>query len=318
MDVSLRDLLAAGAHFGHRSRFWNPRFAPYLFTRYKGIHIIDLEKTRACMQLAHQAVKDICANGHNVLFVGTKRAARPIIVEEARRVKMPYVDQRWLGGLMTNWRTVRRSISRLEDLEMAVDRGDLAKRSKKEVQQHNRELRKLRRAADGIRKLTGPPAALFLIDVKNERLALSEARKMGIPVVAVVDSNSDPSLVDHVIPGNDDSAHAIRIFVSFIADACLEGAEEYRLKMPRTASAEPVVDYRRPEVDAASVIKTRPAPEVEPGAQPESEGGEAGAAPAGASAGPEVEPEGEPARAAAASPASEEGEANGKKGGLAL
>lgn len=223
MSVTMRQMLEAGVHFGHQTRFWNPRMAPYIFGHRNKIHIINLEKTMAKYLEAMDFLRKLSANRGTVLFVGTKRQAREIVAEEARRAGMPYVDERWLGGMLTNFKTVKGSIKRLKEMETMVEDGSIERLSKKEALMASRELEKLQKSIGGIKEMGGLPDALFVIDVGYHKIAVTEARKLGIPVVAVVDTNHAPDGVDYVIPGNDDSSRAIRLYARGVADAVLEG-----------------------------------------------------------------------------------------------
>jgi len=222
----MREMLEAGVHFGHQTRFWNPRMAPYIFGHRNKIHIVNLEKTMEKYQEALKFVHRLSANKGAVLFVGTKRQAREIIKEEALRCGAPFVDYRWLGGMLTNYKTVKQSIKRLKDMEaMALD-GTLDKLPKKEALHYQREIVKLDRSLGGIKDMNGLPDALFVIDVGYQKGAVGEANKLGIPVIGVVDTNHTPEGVAYVIPGNDDSSRAIRLYVRGIADAVLEGRQD--------------------------------------------------------------------------------------------
>lgn len=223
MSVTMREMLEAGVHFGHQTRFWNPKMAPFIFGHRNKIHIINLEKTLVKYQEAMNFLRKLSANKGTVLFVGTKRQAREIVAEEAARAGMPYVDQRWLGGMLTNFKTVKSSIKRLKDMEATQSEGGLERMSKKESLMFQRELEKLHTSLGGIKEMGGLPDALFVIDVGFHKIAVTEANKLGIPVVAVVDSNHTPEGIDHVIPGNDDSGKAIRLYARGAADAILEG-----------------------------------------------------------------------------------------------
>lgn len=222
-QVSMRELLEAGVHFGHRTRYWNPKMAPYIFGHRNNIHIINLEETLPLLREAHNYVSRLAGNGGKVMFVGTKRAAREAIGTQARRCGMPYVNHRWLGGMLTNFKTVKNSIQRLHDLEKMIEDGSIKKVSKKEGLQLTRERDKLDRSIGGIKEMTSLPDALFIIDVGFENIAVDEARKLGIPVIAVVDTNCAPDNVDVVIPGNDDAIRAVRIYSETIADAVIAG-----------------------------------------------------------------------------------------------
>ena len=238
MSVTMRQMLEAGVHFGHQTRYWNPKMAPYIFGHRNKIHIINLEKTLALYQEALKFVRQLTANKGTILFVGTKRQAREILHEEAVRCGMPYVDHRWLGGMLTNFKTVKQSIKRLKEMEGMVEDGTLERLSKKEALGIQRELAKLQRSLGGIKDLPGLPDALFIIDVGYHKGAVTEAVKLGIPVVAVIDTNHSPDKIAYVIPGNDDSSRAIRLYARGMADAVLEG---------RSQSVEEVVAASRDE-----------------------------------------------------------------------
>ncbi len=222
-SVSMRQMLEAGVHFGHQTRFWNPKMAPFIFGERNKIHIINLEKTQPLYAAAAAFVKNLASGGGKVLFVGTKRSARDSMQKEAVRCGQPYVNQRWLGGMLTNFKTIRQSIKRLNELDEMAQSGALDRRGKKEAQMLRREMDKLLRSLGGIREMTSLPDALFVIDVGHEEIAVSEAKKLGIPVVAVVDTNCSPEGIDYVIPGNDDAMRAITLYTSGIAEAILEG-----------------------------------------------------------------------------------------------
>ena len=222
----MREMLEAGVHFGHQTRYWNPKMSQYIFGHRNKIHIINLEKTVANFLEAQKFARQIASRGGNILLVGTKRAAREIIAEEAARCGMPYVDSRWLGGMMTNFKTVKTSIKRLKDMEAAVADGSKERMSKKEGLMFDREMDKLNKSIGGIKDMNTLPDALFVIDVGYHKIAIQEARTLGIPVVAVVDTNHSPDGVEYVIPGNDDSAKAIALYAKGIADAILEGREQ--------------------------------------------------------------------------------------------
>ncbi len=226
MSVTMRQMLEAGVHFGHQTRYWNPKMAPYIFGHRNKIHIINLEKTLALYQEALKFVRQLTANKGTILFVGTKRQAREILHEEAVRCGMPYVDHRWLGGMLTNFKTVKQSIKRLKEMEGMVEDGTLERLSKKEALGIQRELVKLQRSLGGIKNLAGLPDALFIIDVGYHKGAVTEAIKLGIPVVAVIDTNHSPDKIAYVIPGNDDSSGAIRLYARGMADAVLEGRSQ--------------------------------------------------------------------------------------------
>jgi small subunit ribosomal protein S2 len=221
--VSMRQMLEAGVHFGHQTRFWNPKMAPFIFGERNKIHIINLEKTQPMYAEAANFVKSVVADGGKVLFVGTKRSAREAIEKEAKRCEMPYVNQRWLGGMLTNFKTIRQSIKRLADLTEMSENGTLGKRGKKEATMMRREMEKLEKSLGGIKQMEAPPDVIFVIDVGHENIAIHEAKKLGIPVVAVVDTNCTPDDVDYVIPGNDDAMRAIALYAAGIADSVIEG-----------------------------------------------------------------------------------------------
>jgi small subunit ribosomal protein S2 len=226
MSVTMRQMLEAGVHFGHQTRYWNPKMAPYIFGHRNKIHIINLEKTLALYQDALKFVRQLAANKGMILFVGTKRQAREIVHEEAVRCAMPFVDHRWLGGMLTNFKTVKQSIKRLKEMEAMSQDGSLDRLSKKEALGVQRELAKLQRSLGGIKDLAGLPDALFVIDVGYQKGAVAEANKLGIPVVAVVDTNHSPDGIGYVIPGNDDSSRAIRLYARGVADAVIEGRSQ--------------------------------------------------------------------------------------------
>jgi small subunit ribosomal protein S2 len=222
----MRQMLEAGVHFGHQTRFWNPKMAPYIFGHRNKIHIINLEKTLAKYQEAIAFVKKMASKKGTILFVSTKRQAREIIAEEALRCGMPYVDDRWLGGMMTNFKTLKLSVKRLKDLEQAMLEGKFEKLSKKETLTLQREMDKLKKSIGGIKDMGGLPDAIFIIDVGYHKIAITEAGKLGIPVIGVVDTNHSPEGVAYVIPGNDDSSGAIRLYARGVADAVLEGRNQ--------------------------------------------------------------------------------------------
>jgi small subunit ribosomal protein S2 len=216
-------MLEAGVHFGHQTRFWNPKMAPFIFGERNKIHIINLEKTQPLYTEASAFIRGLAAQGGKVLFVGTKRSAREAVQKEATRCAMPYVNQRWLGGMLTNFKTIRQSIKRLNDLDEMAQSGALDRRGKKEAQMLRREMDKLLRSLGGIRDMNALPDALFVIDVGHEQIAIHEAQKLGIPVVAVVDTNCSPDGIDYVIPGNDDAMRAILLYAGGVADSIIEG-----------------------------------------------------------------------------------------------
>ncbi len=224
--VSMRELLQAGVHFGHQERYWNPKMSQFLFGVRNKIHIINLEKTVPVLNDALQMVGNLAANNNKILIVGTKRAASKIVKAEAERAGMPYVSQRWLGGMLTNYKTIRQSIKRFRDLEAQSADGTFDKLTKKEALMRRREMDKLERSIGGIKDMGGLPDALFVIDVDHERIAITEANKLGIPVIGIVDTNSNPDNVDYVIPGNDDAIRAIKLYGKAVADAILEGKNQ--------------------------------------------------------------------------------------------
>jgi small subunit ribosomal protein S2 len=246
-QVSMREMLQAGVHFGHQTRFWNPKMAPYIFGARNKIHIINLEHTVPAFNDALSFVKKLAANKNKVLLVGTKRSASKLIKEQAQRCGMPYVSHRWLGGMLTNYKTIRQSIKRLRELEAQSLDGTFAKLTKKEALMRTRDMEKLERSIGGIKEMAGLPDALFIIDVDHERIAIQEANKLGIPVIGVVDTNSNPDGVDYVIPGNDDAIRAVKLYVSSIAEAVLAG----RGDASGAAVANEFVEVKAGEADAA-------------------------------------------------------------------
>jgi small subunit ribosomal protein S2 len=226
MSVTMRQMLEAGVHFGHQTRYWNPKMSPYIFGARNKIHIINLEKSLPMYQDALKFVRQLTANKGQILFVGTKRQAREIVKEEAQRAGAPYVDYRWLGGMLTNFKTVKGSIKRLKDMDAMIADGTMEKLSKKEQLLNAREREKLERSLGGIKDMGGIPDALFVIDVGFHKIAITEARTLGIPIVGVVDSNNSLDGIDYVIPGNDDSTRAIRLYARGVADAILEGRSQ--------------------------------------------------------------------------------------------
>ena len=222
-NLTMRQLLEAGAHFGHRTRYWSPKMEAYIFYARNRIHIINLEQTLPLLKDACNFAGKLAANGGRILFVGTKRAARDVVQEEATRAGMPYVSQRWLGGMLTNFKTVKLSIKRLKDMEKQVEDGSIGRLNKKEQLDFTREIEKLRKSLGGIKDMPSLPDCLFIIDTGYEKNAVAEAKKLGIPVIAVVDSNNDPSGIECVIPGNDDATRAIKVYTTAIAEAIIEG-----------------------------------------------------------------------------------------------
>jgi small subunit ribosomal protein S2 len=235
-DVSIKDLLEAGVHFGHQTRRWNPKMKQFIFGERNGIYIVDLQKTHRHLLEALQFVQELAARGGNILFVGTKRQAQEVVREEAQRCAMPYVTERWLGGLLTNFVTVRRSLERVKELEMVLSDGRAERLTKKEIARLNKERSKLERNLMGVKNMRNLPDAVFVIDTRKESIAVQEARKLKIPVIGVVDTNCDPDEVSLVIPGNDDALRAIKLFAGKVADAVLAGRG---LREARTAEAAP-------------------------------------------------------------------------------
>ena len=298
-QVSMRDLLQAGAHFGHQTRFWNPKMDQYIFGARNKIHIINLEHTVPAFNDALNTVKRLAENKNQVMFVGTKRAAGKIVEEHARRCGMPFVSHRWLGGMLTNYKTIRSSIKRLRELEEQERDGTFAKLTKKEALMRSRMKEKLERSIGGIKEMSGLPDVLFVVDVDHERIAVTEANKLGIPVIGIVDTNSDPDGVDYVIPGNDDAIRAIKLYVTAVADAVLAG----KAAAGEVVSADEFVEVT--EAEAVPAPAQEAAETVEPAAEaaaPESaEAPEPAEAAADDSAKPSAEAESEaPAEADAA------------------
>jgi len=283
-QVSMRDLLQAGAHFGHQTRYWNPKMDQYIFGARNKIHIINLEHTVPAFNEALDMVSRLSGNKNKILFVGTKRAAGKIIKEQAERAGMPYVSHRWLGGMLTNYKTIRASIKRLRDLEAQQTDGTFEKLTKKEALMRSRDMDKLERSIGGIKEMAGLPDALFVVDVDHERIAITEANKLGIPVIGIVDTNSNPDGVDYVIPGNDDAIRAVKLYVTAVADACLAGkiesgeavvandefveeaAEEVAAE-PATEAVAEVADQPAAEVADQPVVEAVAEPAAEPAAE---------------------------------------------------
>jgi small subunit ribosomal protein S2 len=221
-EINMRDLLEAGVHFGHQTRRWNPQMKKFIFMERNGIYIIDLQKTRKCLETARAVVSKVVREGGHVLFVGTKKQAAAIMAEEAKRAGMYYVTERWLGGMLTNFKTIRTSIKRLHELDRMADDGTFEKLTKKEVSRLSRERAKLQFAFAGIKEMPGLPSVVFVVDTRKERIAVAEASRLGIPIVGVVDTNCDPTLIDFPVPGNDDALRSIRLFAHTLADAVIE------------------------------------------------------------------------------------------------
>ena len=249
-QVSMRDLLQAGAHFGHQTRFWNPKMDQYIFGARNKIHIINLEHTVPAFNDALSTVKRLAENKNKVMFVGTKRAAGKIIEEHARRCGMPFVSHRWLGGMLTNYKTIRSSVKRLRELEDQERDGTFAKLTKKEALMRSRMKDKLERSIGGIKEMSGLPDVLFVVDVDHERIAVTEANKLGIPVIGIVDTNSNPDGVDYVIPGNDDAIRAIKLYVAAVADAVIAG----KTQAGEMVAASDFVEVTEPEESAPEAV----------------------------------------------------------------
>lgn len=246
--IALKDLLEAGVHFGHQTKRWNPKMKPYIFGERNGIYILDLGKTLKLFQEAEEFITNLAAEGRTVLFVGTKRQAQDVVAEEAQRCSMFYVNERWLGGLLTNFSTIQRSLGRLRDIEAMSTDGRYDTLSKKEIARNEKERRKLQKNLEGIRGMSRLPDAVFVVDTKKEKIAVDEARKLKIPVIGVVDTNCDPDEVDFVVPGNDDALRAIRLFASRIADAVISGRgvrESAEADSARVAADEAATDDGR-------------------------------------------------------------------------
>ena len=263
-SIGMRDMLAAGAHFGHQTRFWNPKMAEYIFGARNKIHIINLDATVHALAGALAEVKRMASRGNKILFVGTKRAASKVVREQAERVGMPFIDQRWLGGTLTNYKTIRQSIRRLADLATEAEDGTFDMLTKKEALQKRRLLAKLERSLGGIKDMGGLPDALFVVDVHHERIAVTEANKLGIPVIGIVDTNSDPEGVDWIIPGNDDAIRAVRLFVTAVADAIAEG----KARGAGEVAVEEFVDVGTAPLAAAQPAPPQPAPPQPAPSQP--------------------------------------------------
>jgi small subunit ribosomal protein S2 len=279
----MRDLLQAGAHFGHQTRFWNPKMDQYIFGARNKIHIINLEHTVPAFNEALATVKRLAENKNQVMFVGTKRAAGKIVEEHARRCGMPFVSHRWLGGMLTNYKTIRSSIKRLRELEEQERDGTFAKLTKKEALMRSRMKEKLERSIGGIKEMSGLPDVLFVVDVDHERIAVTEANKLGIPVIGIVDTNSDPDGVDYVIPGNDDAIRAIKLYVAAVADAVIAG----KAAAGEVVAADEFVEVTEPEAESAPAEEASEAPAED--TAPVQEPAEAPAAQAETAAGDDAE-----------------------------
>lgn len=252
--VSIQDLLNAGVHFGHQSRFWNPKMEPFIFDVRKKISIINLEITQEYLSAAASKAEEVCSKGNKILFVGTKRSASKTIREEASQLGLPYVDKRWLGGTLTNWKTIRGSVRRLLDIEEMISSGRINKLSKKEALDINKEYVKLNAAVGGIKEMKGLPDALFVVDVNYERNAVAEAKKMGIPIIALVDTNSNPDGIDFVIPGNDDAIRSVKLVTKVISDSCATGLSNSKGGAITSADEDtPVVTIRKTNTTSGKV-----------------------------------------------------------------
>ncbi|MBK8013187.1 MAG: 30S ribosomal protein S2 [Deltaproteobacteria bacterium] len=250
--VTMKQMLEAGVHFGHQTKRWNPKMKPYIFGARNGIYIIDLQQTVVMWRRAYDFVVDLASRGEKVLFVGTKKQAQDVVAEEAQRAGMFYVNNRWLGGTLTNFKTVKGSIEQLRGIERMEADGTFEKLPKKEVLSLNRDRAKLERSLGGIKDMNRLPAAVFIIDPKKEHIAVSEANRLQIPVVAIVDTNCDPDLIDYVIPGNDDAIRSIKLFTANMADACLEGTSKYQEQMDEKKTAQdPERERKREEAPRA-------------------------------------------------------------------
>ena len=236
--VTMKELLETGVHFGHRTRRWNPKMEDYIFTERNGIYIVDLQQTMSLAEEAYNFVRDLVSEDNNILFVGTKRQAQETIEEEAKRCGMPYVNERWLGGMLTNYQTIKKRIDRLEEIEQMEEDGVLEVLPNKEALELEREHEKLQRFLGGIRDMDGLPDAIFIVDPKKEEIAVSEANKLGIPVVGIIDTNCDPDVIDHIIPGNDDAIRAVKLLTGLIADAVLEGKQGKQMQEAQAQAEE--------------------------------------------------------------------------------
>jgi len=254
--VSIKDLLNAGVHFGHQQRFWNPKMGSFIFDTRKKISIINLEMTQECLNAAASKAEEICSKGNRILFVGTKRSASKTIKESASAIGLPYIDKRWLGGTLTNWKTIRGSIRRLIDIEELQSSGRINKLSKKEAVDITKEYEKLEASVGGIKDMKGLPDALFVVDVAYEKIAVTEAKKMGIPIIALVDTNSNPEGIDHIIPGNDDAIRSIRLITKVISDACARGlaSSQGGVLNIQTDDEAPAVKVKKASVTSGKVL----------------------------------------------------------------
>ena len=262
-DVSMRQMLEAGVHFGHQTRFWNPKMAPFIFGDRNKIHILNLEKTLPMYDDAMNFISKLVSNRGRIMFVGTKRAAQKVVSEEAGRCGMPYVDHRWLGGMLTNFKTVKNSIKRLKELEAMESEGRFAQFSKKETLTMTREMIKLDRSLGGIKNMNGLPDALFVIDVGHEKIAIAEANKLGIPVIGVVDSNNSPDNVDYIIPGNDDAIRAITLYAQGVSRAILLGQESLAKNPGVAAEDKPAAKAAKKKTAKKKTVAKKAAPKTD-------------------------------------------------------
>lgn len=256
--ITMKQLLEAGVHFGHQTRRWNPKMKPFIFGERNGIHIIDLQQTLHYFEIAYEFVVNLTAQGGKILFVGTKKQAQEIVKEEAQRCGMYYVVNRWLGGTLTNFRTIRQSVEKLKKLESWFQDGTIENFVKKERLRLERLKNKLEKNLAGIKEMETLPQALYIVDPVHEEIAVKEARKLGIPIIAIVDTNADPDLIDYIIPGNDDAIRSVKLITSKIADACLEGLEIYKEKKAAEADKEVLVEeeiFKTEEEKAEEIIK---------------------------------------------------------------
>jgi len=265
--ISMKQMLETGVHFGHQTRRWNPKMRPYIFGARNGIHIIDLQQTVKLFETAHDFIADIVANGGKCIFVGTKRQAQDSVKAEAARAGQYFVTNRWMGGMLTNFQTIKHSIERLKKLEEMFEDGSINKFPKKEIVLMNREVTKLNNTLGGIKDMEKLPDVAFIIDPKREEIAINECRKLGIPIVAVVDTNCDPDVIDYIIPGNDDAIRAIKLFVSHVAEACLEGEARYEenkaaREMEEAAEAKAEKGKEKPEPKAEPKAEDKQADEA--------------------------------------------------------
>jgi small subunit ribosomal protein S2 len=275
----MKALLETGVHFGHRTRRWNPKMKRFIFTERSGVHIIDLQQTIAALSETRDLVRDTVGAGGLVLFVGTKRQARDTIEQEAVRCEMPYVNRRWLGGTLTNWRTIRQRIDYLNELEARRDRGDFERLTKKEALGFTRQIEKLNERLGGIREMRGLPDLVYVVDIRRETTAVAEANRLGIPIVAIVDTNCDPEPIDYVIPANDDAIRAIKLISSLMADAALEGLAQRKAVEPEAIEVEEILSEDEKYLSAATIARLRELTFEEEPAEPEAPAAGAESAP---------------------------------------